>query len=90
MKSIYSLYETLSFSKEIGKRKELWTLATNYGGDISHHLWFLYHSCLILRNQTKALLLSKVEVAEPDPTRETRLTRPDPNPIRFNFLRKSN
>jgi hypothetical protein len=31
-----------------------------------------------------------VEVAEPDPTRQTRPTRPDPNPTRSDFLRKSN
>jgi hypothetical protein len=31
-----------------------------------------------------------IEVAEPDPTRQTRPTRPDPNPTRLDFLRKSN
>jgi hypothetical protein len=30
------------------------------------------------------------KVAKPDPTRKTRPIRPDPNPIRANFFRKSN
>jgi hypothetical protein len=34
--------------------------------------------------------LRDLEVAEPDPTRQTRPTRPDPNPTQPDFLRKSN
>jgi hypothetical protein len=44
------------------------------------------------QNETdyRAQLETGLEVAEPDPTRQTRPTRPDPNPTRSDFLRKSN